>query len=202
MKKKIDLHLLKVGMYIILPSSWLAHDFFKNEFKINNSQLLMKVQSQKLDYVIVDYEKSDISVLETVTNPTAEELAYISHNDTIKDPKDDAVPKNWSSRKVVPDNLIDAIEDKKLSPDKKSQVIYQHSLEMMESLLEKPDAVNIHECKQAVASITDLILSDDKTAESLLRITSHDFYTYTHSVNVGVTGIMLSKALFKHSDAP
>ncbi len=201
MKKKIDLHLLKVGMYIILPSSWLAHDFFKNEFKINNSQLLMKVQSQKLDYVIVDYEKSDISVLETVTNPTAEELAYISHNDTIKDPKDDAVPKNWSSRKVVPDNLIDAIEDKKLSPDKKSQVIYQHSLEMMESLLEKPDAVNIHECKQAVASITDLILSDDKTAESLLRITSHDFYTYTHSVNVGVTGIMLSKALFKHSDA-
>ncbi|MEH6814186.1 MAG: HD-GYP domain-containing protein, partial [Motiliproteus sp.] len=42
---------------------------------------------------------------------------------------------------------------------------------------------------------------DDQTARNLLRITSHDFYTYTHSVNVGVTSLMVAKELFRGSDA-
>ncbi len=200
MKKKVNLDHLKVGMYIILPSSYLAHDFFKSHFKINSNKLLAKVQAQKLKYVIVDFEKSNISESDIDDSPTAKELAYISHNDTIIDPRETSAPENWSSKSVVPDNLIEAIEDKKLSSEKKSRVVYQHSLEMMENLLASPTAANIHDSKKAVSSITDLILSDNKTAESLLRITSHDFYTYTHSVNVGVTAIMLAKTLFKNSD--
>ena len=35
----------------------------------------------------------------------------------------------------------------------------------------------------------------------LLRITSHDFYTFTHSVNVGFFGILLTKHFFKDSYA-
>jgi HD-GYP domain-containing protein (c-di-GMP phosphodiesterase class II) len=48
--------------------------------------------------------------------------------------------------------------------------------------------------------VTDLILSEDETASNMLRITSHDYYTYTHSVNVGVTAIILAKELFRTSD--
>ncbi len=75
-------------------------------------------------------------------------------------------------------------------------MVYHHSVEMMKNLLDSPTAENITASKQAISSITDLILSDDSTAHNLLRITSHDFYTYTHSVNVGVTGIMLCNAFF------
>ena len=201
MQKKLKLSELKEGMYITLPSGWLAHDFLSSSFKINSPELLIKVQAQRVKSVIVDYAKSDITEPTTTDDPTFEDLAYISHNDSVVDPKDEAPPEEWSSRSVVPDGLIEAIEDKKLSPEKKSEAVYIHSLEMMEHLLESPTAENIHASKQAISSMTDLILSDDKTADSLLRITTHDFYTYTHSVNVGVTGLMLSKALFKNSDA-
>lgn len=201
MKKKVKLTGLTVGMYIILPSAWLSHNFIKSRFKIDSPELLIKVQAQRTDYVIVDYDKSDIPAATIQEEPTADELAYISHNDAVIDPKDEAAPENWSSRSAVPDELLEAIEDKKLSPEKKSAAVYQHSIEMMTHLLESPTAENIHASKQAISSITDMILSEDKTADSLLRITSHDFYTYTHSVNVGVTALMLSKALFKHSDA-
>jgi HD-GYP domain-containing protein (c-di-GMP phosphodiesterase class II) len=44
-------------------------------------------------------------------------------------------------------------------------------------------------------------MADNDTAKNMLLITSHDFYTYTHSVNVGITSIMLSKEIFKNSDA-
>jgi len=38
-----------------------------------------------------------------------------------------------------------------------------------------------------------------KTAKNLLTITSYDFYTYTHSVNVGVLSVLISKMLFSKS---
>lgn len=193
MKEKLTLKDLREGMYITLPSGWLSHDFAKNSFKIDSPKLLKKVQAQSVAYATVDYEKSDI--------PDNSFVEEIGHNNPVNDPKHEAPPEGWSSRNVVPEELIEAIEDKNLSPDKKSAAVYSHSIEMMEHLLESPTAENILASKQAISSITDLILSDNRTADSLLRITTHDFYTYTHSVNVGVTGLMLSKALFKNSDA-
>ncbi len=201
MKQKIKLADLKEGMYVILPSSWLSHDFLKSSFKINSVKLLNQVRAQKLEHVIVDYEKSDAAALLLTETPAIDELAYISHNDTVTDPKYESPPEEWSSSDVVPEELIEAIEDKHLTAEKKAKAVYLHSISMMKDLLESPTTTNIQASKKAISSITDLILSDDKTADSLLRITSHDFYTYTHSVNVGVTSLMLSKALFKGSDA-
>lgn len=201
MKKKLTLKELRVGMYVILPSSWFAHDFLTSSFKIDSPELLREVQRQKLDFVTVDFEKSDHSESTDTDKSSVDELAYISHSDTVDDPKYAAPPEEWSTRNVVPEELVAAIEDKKLPPDKKSEAVYHHSIVMMQNLLESPTAENIHTSKQAISSITDLILSDDKTANNLLRITSHDFYTYTHSVNVGITALMLSKALFRDLDA-
>ena len=48
-----------------------------------------------------------------------------------------------------------------------------------------------------IYSIVDHILADDGTAAALSRITSHDYYTYTHSVNVGLFSVLLAKAVFK-----
>jgi HD-GYP domain-containing protein (c-di-GMP phosphodiesterase class II) len=46
-----------------------------------------------------------------------------------------------------------------------------------------------------------MIIADDATSKELLKITSYDYYTYTHSVNVGVFSVLLAKHLFKGSDA-
>ncbi len=63
--------------------------------------------------------------------------------------------------------------------------------------MDDPKAENIKEAKQGISEIVDMVFSQDDTSHYLLRITSHDFYTYTHSVNVGILSIMLAKHLFK-----
>ena len=109
--------------------------------------------------------------------------------------------KNWDPEQLVPTELREAIRDTTLPSEKKSRLVYEHSLHLMTRLFEDPKAGNIREAKKAIAEIADLILSDDATAGQLLKITSYDFYTATHSVNVGIFSLLLSKALFKGSDA-
>ena len=65
----------------------------------------------------------------------------------------------------------------------------------------KPTMLNITQAKRNIYRIVDFIIKDDEIAKHLLKITSHDFRTYTHSVTVGILGISLSKVLFQGSDA-
>lgn len=43
--------------------------------------------------------------------------------------------------------------------------------------------------------VVDLILADDATSHHLLQLTSHDYNTYIHSVNVGIYGVSLAKVI-------
>ena len=85
--------------------------------------------------------------------------------------------------------------------NEKTGEVELYLLKKIVSAVEDPKAENVGEAKKGIAEVVDLIVADDETAFHLLRISSHDFYTYTHSVNVGVLSILLSKALFKKSDA-
>lgn len=109
-------------------------------------------------------------------------------------------PASWTPERLVPPELLETIRNRGISPERKSRLVYEHAREMMKRLYEAPAAENIQACKEAVASITDLVLADDATAANLVRITHHDPYTYTHSVNVGVLSLLLTKSLFRRSE--
>lgn len=189
-------------MFVILADSWLSHGFMRSRFKLTSIDQLKQLREQGIEEVLVDFSKSDREVQPTEDESATEEFEHnINHPQAVSDPKEGDAPAAWSSEQVVPEAFVSAIADNSMAPEQKSVVIYEHSLEMMDKLLESPTAENIKASKGAIHSLTDMILSDDATAQSLLRITSHDFYTYTHSVNVGVTGILLCKELFKNSDA-
>jgi HD-GYP domain-containing protein (c-di-GMP phosphodiesterase class II) len=199
-KESLPVDQLQIGMYVELPKSWFAHDFALNHFKITSEQQLQKLRQQKLESVTVDYSRSDVAAPSELTEECLEEI-QLEAKQPVVDPKDQSVPKKWSSDKLMTDDLRTVLEDTHLAPEEKSSVVYQHSVSMMEQLLEFPTAENIAASKQVIYELSDMVLSEDDTAQSLLRITSHDYYTYTHSVNVGITGILLSKQLFRHSDA-
>jgi HD-GYP domain-containing protein (c-di-GMP phosphodiesterase class II) len=101
---------------------------------------------------------------------------------------------------VVPVELLAVIHDTHLAPEKKAELIRQHSLTMMKRLLEHPTAANIQSVKRATSHLVDLILKDDETTSYLINITSHDYTTYIHSVDVGVIAIALAKSVFRRSD--
>lgn len=211
---------LVIGMHVKLPSDWLTHSFLRNQFLIKTDSQLTKLKQSDLNKITIDLSKSQLppdwsltpnqptAVAErTETVDTASPTAPVNARRDVADRAHPADPKesddlpDWNPDTLIPEQLKEALHDKKLDPQQRSQAIYQHSRELMDRLLTTPTADNLKASKQVIGSITDMILSDDQTASNMLRITSHDFYTYTHSVNVGVTSIMLAKALFGQSDA-
>ncbi len=175
---------LRVGMFVVLPLSWFKHPFLKNQFLISSKDQIDKIQKSGLKEVKID----------TSRGKPVEDVASLSHETPIQKP-----PEKWEPEKNINSELKEVISDKNMPPDKKAKVVYKSSLEVMNKLFANPTADVIGDTKKVVFQIVDLILSDDDTALNLLKITSHDFYTYTHSVNVGVLAISLSKKLYKDS---
>jgi HD-GYP domain-containing protein (c-di-GMP phosphodiesterase class II) len=185
---------LMLGMYVVLPSGWLAHPFLLNQFRIKTSRQLDKLLQCNLKQIDVDLNKSQ---LPADWSPYPEPRVRPHSQDSTESPE---LP-DWNPDNLIPDKLLDALHDKNRAPKERSEAVYNYSRELMSRLLESPTAENLKASKKVIGSITDLILSNDQIGSSLLRISHHDFYTYTHSVNVGVTSIMLAKALFGNTDA-
>ncbi len=203
--KKIKAKDLQIGMYVDLSGGWFKHPFVRNQFIIRSQQELDEVRKCGFKEITVDFNKSELTPEAEQPDAAIGELAHVSHNKDAPaqaDPrKSGDTPKKWNPETLVPEELSEVLHDKKMSPQRKSQAVYQHTQVMMTRLLESPTAENIHAGKKAISAVTDVILSEDDTAANLLRITSHDFYTYTHSVNVGVLALLLAKSMFLRSDA-
>ncbi len=176
MRKKIKVQDLRIGMYVMLPVSWFKHPFLKNEFR----EQIDKIIGHGIKEVVIDTTKGEH---ETKADPAS------------------TPPKTWTPEKLVPVELREAIHDKSLPPEKKSKLVYESSRVLVERLFEDPKAENIREAKKSISEIVDMIIADDATSRELLKITSYDFYTYTHSVNVGVFSVLLAKSVFRGSDA-
>jgi HD-GYP domain-containing protein (c-di-GMP phosphodiesterase class II) len=187
MQKTISITELKVGMYVILPLSWFKHPFLKSEFIIKSRDQIATIIDSGIAEILIDPEKSEFPD------------AAVAKIDTIVE-RAATPPKAWSPDKLVPPELREAIHDKSLTPEKKSKLVYESSRVLVERLFEDPKAENIVEAKKGIAEVVDLIIADDATSRELLKITSYDYYTYTHSVNVGVFSVMLAKTIFKGSD--
>ncbi|MBF0569032.1 MAG: DUF3391 domain-containing protein [Nitrospirae bacterium] len=178
---------LKVGMYVRIPDSWLRHPFARNEFILTGAGQIKRILDYGIDIITVDTEKSVLSI-ESVEN--------ISHSD-----KDINPPADWNPEKFLTDDLKEAIQDTKMPKEDKAKEVYKLSIQMMGRLLESPTVENIRISKEAIAALVGMILREPETSGYMLNITSHDFYTYTHSVNVGILSIMVSKEIFGNSDA-
>jgi len=202
---RIRMDALRVGMYVRLDAGWANHPFLRNSFVIGSQKDLQRLRACPFDTVEVDLKRSQVkpTIQDGVAPPeTIEELARVSHGDTVIDPKDAGiVPTQWHPETLIPVYLRAALQDSGMTAQQRAEQIHRHSRTMMKRLLESPSADNIRASKQAIFEISDLVLSDSDTAQNLLRLTHHDFYTYTHSVNVGVLSIMLAKVRYGGSDA-
>ncbi len=203
MIKNVRVADLQVGMYVIIPGTWMNHPFSRSQFQIRTLRQIQEMKNCGFYELKVDFDKSNLTADSPPHNLPPQERPDIGREGERDEDSGNVVvepPAKWTPETLVPIELQQAIEDQTLNPAARATAVYKHSLDMMAHLLESPTAENIHTSKEAIKSITDLILADDATATNMLRITTHDFYTYTHSINVGVTAVMLAKELFQRSD--
>lgn len=76
----------------------------------------------------------------------------------------------------------------------KAYILRESSLSMIEELFETSDVARaIKESKQIVAGFIDFIDANPEGMAHLIGLSSHDFYTYNHSLDVGIYGLGLGK---------
>lgn len=98
--------------------------------------------------------------------------------------------------------LGEITKDSKVPLKDKSKLIYDTSSRIINNLFENPESKeSIVRSKVLVKSTIDVILSNDRSIKSIMEIGSHDYYTYTHSVDVSVFAIGFANYLkFSHND--
>jgi putative nucleotidyltransferase with HDIG domain len=66
---------------------------------------------------------------------------------------------------------------------------------LLKRVFERPEEMALQRVERVVQAITRLVLHSDEAFRVLLELASHDHYTYTHSCNVGILSIGLTKRL-------
>jgi len=74
----------------------------------------------------------------------------------------------------------------------KANAFYTSSSYTMKKALEDPRAEHLDEMKRSVKPMLKNIMKNENILKDLFSITQHDYYTYTHSVNVGVFATALA----------
>ncbi|NQV29919.1 MAG: DUF3391 domain-containing protein [Candidatus Marinimicrobia bacterium] len=185
--RKTHIEDLKVGMFVQMPGNWTQHSFVRSNFMIKNAEQISKIAKSGFSEVVVNPLKSHIRP-ELHKHPN-----YIPPTKTSRRSEIDLGPP------LMPTGFSDFLTDATVAPKRKASHLYEVCLHVMDKVLKDPSVGNITQFKEGVSEIVDLLLSDTETATQLFQLTSRDHYTFTHSINVGVMSILLTKALYGES---
>lgn len=104
--------------------------------------------------------------------------------------------------KYVESHLKNIINDNKTDIKGKVQVIYGVAKNIMLDVFDDPrSGEQVERSKSWVSNVAEFILMNKFALPNMMSIISFDYYTYTHSVNVAVLGLLFSKYLgFKYDE--
>lgn len=93
-------------------------------------------------------------------------------------------------------NLKCIVEDSSKSSLQKSGVLYQVAKNLTQDVLDDPKSgQNIGRASTWVGNTITHIMQNENTFSSLFEVTSKDYQTYTHSINVSVIGLLFGQYL-------
>ncbi len=97
--------------------------------------------------------------------------------------------------KYLESNFQNFISDTNLSSNEKTKIVYGAATSLVKDLFNDPRSGNVERAKTFAYNMVDYILKEGSAARSLLKIAVHEYYTYTHSVNVAAVGTLFAQEL-------
>lgn len=95
-------------------------------------------------------------------------------------------------RRFFEDNLESIIENQNISTKEKSEVLYKCALGIAHDIFEKPfKRETVDRSKIVVDQTLSLLNQDSDAFVQMIALSGHDYYTYTHSVNVMTFAVTL-----------
>ncbi|HNY64775.1 MAG TPA: HD-GYP domain-containing protein [Deltaproteobacteria bacterium] len=101
------------------------------------------------------------------------------------------------AEEYLDNQLAVVLTDPQVSRSAKADIMYATSMKSVRDVFQGTSLKTIKELEKISKNIVKLILSDGQVIDDLISISSHDHYTYKHSVKVGIFGTALSINLFQ-----
>jgi len=99
-------------------------------------------------------------------------------------------------RTYTEQNLDSILQSDSVSIEKKAEVLYESAINVVEDVFDNPRSGDtIKRSREVIGHSVDFILTGPKAYVNLLKIRKHDYYTFTHSVNVCTFLISLAQNL-------
>jgi putative nucleotidyltransferase with HDIG domain len=99
-------------------------------------------------------------------------------------------------QRYIEENLDKILADPEIREERKAGILYETSTNLVKEVLSNPTfGDNIQRSKEIVATTVGFILQGRDAFLNLLKITSFDYYTYTHSVNVCTFAVALAQRM-------
>lgn len=93
-------------------------------------------------------------------------------------------------------HLQSIAQNRDIPTEQKAQLIYAKATEVIDAMFKNPESLeNVKNAQPVVDNFIDIILHDYNAVESLMKITAHDYYTHTHSINVSIYTLSLGSYL-------
>ncbi|MHB9027241.1 MAG: HD-GYP domain-containing protein [Candidatus Latescibacterota bacterium] len=103
--------------------------------------------------------------------------------------------------RYIEDNLESVLSNPALDQRERAEIAHRSISNIAQTLFENPRSQTIVRYKAAIGATMDFVMHEEGAVGTLIRLTSHDFVTYIHSVNVGIFAIGLAKALLQDDPA-
>jgi len=99
-------------------------------------------------------------------------------------------------QRYIEQNLDKILADREIPEPKKAGILYDTSQSLMKDVFENPTyGDNIKRSQSVVGNTVEFILKGQAAFHNLLKISSFDYYTFTHSVNVCTFAVALARQL-------
>ncbi len=92
-------------------------------------------------------------------------------------------------------NFQHIISDTSIPPEERTKIVHGAATNLIKDLFNDPKSGNVERAKEFAHNMVDYVIKDSKAAENLLKIAIHEYYTYTHSVNVSAVGTLFGQEL-------
>ena len=99
-----------------------------------------------------------------------------------------------SDRQAYKDFIQQTLNDAKLNPKEKALILRESSFSLVEELFESPDVARaLEESREIIDQFVDFMDNEPESMAYLIGLSSHDFYTYTHSLDVSIYSLGLGQ---------
>lgn len=151
--------------------------------------------------VITEGEKIDFTIY--LPNETKTSMTLLLQSDSVVEAKDKARLSQIERLYIVDDdslryeayvqkNIQSIARAEDISMDSKALIIYERATSVINEMFHNPESLEIVQNTQPlVSTMVEVILRDSSAIESIMKITAHDYYTHTHSLNVSIYALSL-----------